>query len=685
MVAPVGTTEKIMLEKTRLTARRRVIQCRGIRTNACAGAFLWLGLVLGAAPVSRAAEDITDLPLEQLLHLPVVAASRYEQRLDEVAAAASVITREEIQTFGWRVIDEALASLPGFHNTYDRQYHYLGTRGFGVPGDFNTRLLVSINGNRANDVLYDSGPSGRVLPLDLGLIERIEFIPGSAGSVYRQNALFGVINVVTRPGAELNGAELAFSHDSLGAARQVRVSWGKLLANGFDVLVSGSAYDADGEDHFYDFGAAGVAGIARDLDGDRDREAFLRIEREPWSFDFSFGDRRKDDPTAQYFADPLTPGQYQQDRYLLTQLHYQDDFHGGTQQLSARLYLGRERYAGMFRYSGEPNLAKGISAWQGFELRWLSRDFAKHRLMLGLEAQDDSRRDQSNDDLVNPGNSIFIPGSGWRGGIYLQDEWLPIDTLNVTLGVRFDRNAHDRDAISPRAAVIWKPVPATTVKALYGRAYREPNAYERDFDDGLSQVANPDLPGETIDTLELVLEQRVRPRLWVRGSVYHWIMRDLVVLGIDATSLLSQYQSGDDVTATGVELSLDKTWDWGGRVRGSLSRQHVSFDQGGRLENSPRLLGKLNASGPVPGTSLRIGYELQYVSKRLSGDGTWLSDYWLSNLNLATTTPVKGLDLSLALHNLFNERYAHTGSDINWQNAIEQDGRSVRLQVAWRF
>ena len=41
-------------------------------------------------------------------------------------------------------------------------------------------------------------------------------------------------------------------------------------------------------------------------------------------------------------------------------------------------------------------------------------------------------------------------------------------------------------------------------------------------------------------------------------------MRDLVVLGIDPVSGLPQYQSGDRVKTKGLELSADKTWDWGG-------------------------------------------------------------------------------------------------------------------------
>lgn len=640
-----------------------------------------------AAPVwaNAAVTDITELSLEQLLEVSIIGASKYEQKQDKVAAAVSVITRNEIKAFGWRTLNDALASLPGIHTTYDRQYSYLGTRGFGLPGDYNTRVLVTVDGNRWNDVVYDGAAFGRALPLDMDLVERIEFIPGPGGAVYGQNALFGVVNVITRNGAGVDGAEAALAYQNPDAAREGRATWGKVLDNGLDVLVSASVYKAEGEDRFFDYGTAGVSGVAIGMDGEKNKTFFARLGRGAWSFDLAYGDRSKDDPTASYYGDPLVSGQYQRDRTLLTQLQYQDSFMGDTLQLSGRLFLGRLRYTGLFNYSGVPNLATGSGDWQGLEARLLSTAWAGHKLMLGMEIQDNSRQDQGNEDLTNPANNLLISRSGWRAGVYAQDEWMLGDSVTATLGLRLDRNNVTGTDLSPRAALIWQATPDTTLKALYGRAHRAPNVYERDFDDGLSQVANPDLEGETIDTLELVIDQRVGRSLSLRGSFYQWSMQGLVTLGTEPVSGLSQYQSGEDVKARGVELSADKTWDWGGRLRGSLSYQDVAYKSGAGLDNAPQLLGKLNFSGPLASTGLRLGYELQYSSERQAIDGTDLDGYWLSNLQLSSDKWVKGLEMSLGLYNLFDDRYEHPGSDTNWQNALEQDGRSARLKMVYRF
>ncbi|MFD0738489.1 TonB-dependent receptor plug domain-containing protein [Lysobacter koreensis] len=655
--------------------------------------MLWLALAaafpaqaeqLVESAQSAQTADLAELSLEQLLDIPIVGASKYEQTQREVAAAVSVITRDEIQAFGWRTLDEALASLPGIHVSYDRQYAYGGTRGFGLPGDYNTRLLVTINGSRVNDPIYDSGPLGRNLPIDLDLLERIEFIPGPGGAVYGQNAMFGVVNLVTRSGAAVDGAELTAAYQPRQSQREGRASWGKRLANGVDVLVSVSGLRADGEDRFFDYGAAGVSGVAVGLDSDRDQEVFARVARGPWSFELVHGDRRKDDPTGTFFSDPLVPGQSQADRYQLAQLQYQDSFAGDTLQLSARLFNGRHRYDSVLSYGG-PMEFPAAGDWRGAELRLLSTAWAGHKLLLGAEVQENVRQDQFSKDRSDPANDLAILRSGYRVGLYGQDEWRITGTLMATLGVRLDRNNVTGTDVSPRLALIWQATPATTIKTLYGRAYRAPNAYERDYADGLAQVANTALSGESIETLELVADHRVGRELTLRGSIYQWRLHDLVTLGIDPASGLPQYQSGEEVTARGLELSADQAWASNVRLRGSVSLQDVAYAGGADLLNSPELLAKLNLSAPLPVAGLRAGYELRYDGPRLSLDGTLLGGYALSNLNLGTQALAEGLELSLGIYNLFDKRYQHPGSETNWQNALEQDGRSLRFRLGYRF
>jgi outer membrane receptor protein involved in Fe transport len=645
-------------------------------------------LALAAAFPAHAAyagPDLTSLSLEQLMDLKVIGASKYEQKQSEVAAAVSIITRDEIRTFGWRTLDQALASLPGIHTTYDRQYRYLGARGFGLPGDYNTRVLITINGNRTNDAVYDSSPTGWDFPLDLDLIERIEFIPGPGSAVYGQNAMFGVVNVITRQGAAVDGVELAGGWQSPQALREGRASFGKLLDNGTDVLLSVSGMRAQGEDHFFNFGPD-VSGVAVGMDGEISQQFFGRIARGPWAFELIDGYRRKDDPTASYFTEPLVAGQYQSDHYTLAQARYEQSFSGDTLQLQARLFAGSVRFKGVYNFSGLVFDLPATSEWRGGELRLLYTAITHHKLMVGMELQNNTRIDQHVPDLMNPGDDRLISSSGVRTGLYAQDEWRIADTLAVTMGLRLDRTTTAGTAASPRLALIWQAAPATSLKALYGRAHRAPSSFERDYNDAPSQVFNPTLKGESIDTLELVADHRVAGDLTLRGSLYQWTMHDLITLAPYVAEIgLPQYQTGGTVNARGIELSADKTWTSGGRLRGSLSLQRAHYTHGAVLLNSPQLLGKLGFSSPLPVAGLRLGYELQYDSARRTIDGSDTAGYAVSNLHLSTDKWVKGLELGLGIRNLFDKRYSHPGADSNWQNTLEQDGRSVRLQATYKF
>jgi outer membrane receptor protein involved in Fe transport len=82
---------------------------------------------------------------------------------------------------------------------------------------------------------------------------------------------------------------------------------------------------------------------------------------------------------------------------------------------------------------------------------------------------------------------------------------------------------------------------------------------------------------------------------------------------------------------------------------------------------------------------LYAGIEWRAERARLSADGTWLGGYTLSHLQLRTEALAPGLEVSVGVRNLFDKRHALPNADSNWQNALDQDGRSVRVRLAYRY
>ena len=106
------------------------------------------------------------------MQVTVSTASRFDQSVTDAPAAVVVLTAEDISQFGWRTLSEVLASVRGVVVNTDRSYDYIGVRGFFAPGDYNTRVLLLIDGNRINDDLFDQGYIGTEFPLDIALVDR---------------------------------------------------------------------------------------------------------------------------------------------------------------------------------------------------------------------------------------------------------------------------------------------------------------------------------------------------------------------------------------------------------------------------------------------------------------------------------------------------------------------------------
>src|ERR1041385_2508661 len=225
-----------------------------------------------AAAGSIKTTDLTDLPLETLMQMEVptvYSASKFEQKTTEAPSSVSVVTTDEIKRYGYRTLADVLRSLQGFYVSYDRNYAFLGARGINL-GDFNSRVLLLVNGHRVNNNLTDGAFIDTAFILDVDLIDRIEVIRGPGSVLYGNNAFFGVINVVTCNGAQVHGVELSGEYAEFDTYKG-RITYGNSFSNGVTLLLSGSLYDSEGPDKIFykEFNTpAQNHGIARHRDDD---------------------------------------------------------------------------------------------------------------------------------------------------------------------------------------------------------------------------------------------------------------------------------------------------------------------------------------------------------------------------------------------------------------------------------
>ena len=168
---------------------------------------------------------------EVTLEEVVVTATRDTQEIRKIPANVTVITKEEIEQSNAKTVVDVLRDKVDVMVT---DYYGNGKstsvdiRGFGETGPLNT--LVLVDGRRVNEIDL-SGVDWTQIPLDQ--VERIEIVRGAGSVLYGDNAVGGVINIITKKpektfsaNAEVVGGSYGYNKESASVSGK----WGAFSA-----------------------------------------------------------------------------------------------------------------------------------------------------------------------------------------------------------------------------------------------------------------------------------------------------------------------------------------------------------------------------------------------------------------------------------------------------------------------
>jgi outer membrane receptor for ferrienterochelin and colicins len=628
--------------------------------------------------------DISSFSLDSLLNVKIISASKHWQKTFEAPSNVSVITSDEIDKYGYRSLDEVLNSLAGFYTSYDRNYSYLGTRGFSRPTDYNNRVLLLINDHPANEIIFGSSALGNDLSIPLNSIERIEVVRGPGSALYGTGAMFAVINIITKTGKSFDKTTLTGGVGNLGTYSGI-INYGTFTENELDIFISGEYYKQRGEDKYfsqYDTDTSNH-GIAADLDGENYYGMLATLTYKNFRLQGKLSNRNKYIPTAPYgvlFNDGRTKTE---DGLNFLEAKYTYPL-SETYQMSFTTSLNYYRYRGFWPYNNNYQKDKSDGVWWTLNMQNSWTMSSSNLLIYGFEFRKDFKstyivwNDEKTFLSVDHPISVF--------SFFAQDEFQIRNNLSLIGSLRLDNYTNAKTYLSPRAALVYNFLPETNLKFIVGSSLRVPSLYESYYEDASSNFkSNLSLTPERLTTGEFVLERRFTKDIYSTFSLYSSRVENLIDQKLNDVDSTLQYQNYSKVRVWGIDADINYSMSSGMRAFLRYSYQNASdISSDKMLSNAPLHLVKAGITAPI-GKLLNTATEIIYESNRKCLDGSKTNSFVLANFTLSTNAIFNKLKLHLRIKNIFNTAYSYPGGYEHLMPSIAQDGRTYFLNGEFEF
>jgi vitamin B12 transporter len=460
----------------------------------------------------------------------VITATRIETAPEYVGSTLTVIGREEIEDSGKTQAFDLLQSVPGLG--FSRNGGPGGSSLVRIRGSEPGQVVVLIDGIRVND------PSNANNEFDFaslltGDIERIEVLRGPQSALYGNDAMSGVINIITARGrgpAQFTGIAEAARYDTF--RQTASVSGG---SDRFDYAVSATNFSSGGFSRVR-------AGTERD--GTESRLLTSRVGgalSETLRLDTALGYSTMD---SDFDVSPTRDGPAFLQRQNLwgriagTHLSFDD------------------RWENIFAFSGssterdfnEPLGFSRFSTFDGsrFGLDWQSNYRFSDARILTVGAG----RGRENAATTSTSGSRIVQGvdrSLTTDSVFAQYQVSPVERLHATLGVRNDDNEQFGSAATYRVALAYEVAATrTTLRGSYGTASKAPTLFQL-FD---PSFGNPTLKVEKSRGADLGFEQRaLGNRVSFGATLFHNEFDDLI------TFQSTTFRNVREATTRGVEAT----------------------------------------------------------------------------------------------------------------------------------
>lgn len=681
--------------------------------NAWAGLLALIAGFIATTPV-LADEEAEMAELMALLDTETKVATRNRMNADFVPGMVSVMHGDELKKLGVRNGAEALDLVAGIYVTEGNRGDYrVQVRGVGTTlAGSNIKILL--NGLPMNSAA--NGAADAVLRIPVEQLQRVEVIRGPGSALYGEYAMTGVVNFITRndrsavgvrAGSDdyLQGDAMTSGRSSAGIAWQANVSgWGR-----------DETGRQSGPDNFTRRGFGHAPGV---VDDDYAGNMLLTaVEYEGYRVSAQFLDVERGDYFGRNALADIDP---ERARETLIGVAF-DKAWRMTDAVSTTLTLSTLRTE--FNDSSTLTIPEGVdppgprppitvdryrvngntSQQYRADLKFDADLTDAHTFLWGVGYTDMKIKESSGRIFVPGGEvntfpenrNLVLEGSNREiASAYLQDQWRVTESLEVTLGARYDRYDDWGDNLAPRFAAVWRPLDAHIVKFQYAESFRPPTLEEsypgpRSFPGG---VMTSDVTAEALASTELAYIYRHSGRVF-RATVFKTDIDDMIEF-FQNPGRPPEYRNRGEINSWGGELEweqyFDREWKLVANVSYVDAEDSVIDDA---LVGAVYWLGNVSLSWDMS-PDINLTSRVRYVGEQ-EGWGDRVNGNQAATFDAYTTLDtvvswdnalgVRGLELQAGANNLLDEAYEIIPNPAQYPTGLTEEGRTVWVSAGYRF
>ncbi len=691
----------------------------------------------------------------------ITTASRYEEKISDTPASVILITSKQIKQRRYRNLLDVLKDLPSVdiqakrHQTEHNRITFRGHIG-------NNKFLILQDGVRIDS------PTGESLAIDdnfpLYAAKQIEILYGPAAAVYGTEAFSGVINIITENPENIDGVTVAGTVGSYNNYSG-QIHAGKRWNENFALAVGG---------HFQTANYSNLANQYPDSYNKVDattfsnqvyrsaaeREDFIAEEESHSVFvKMNLGKNLTIGYQRGYLDAPSTTGEnpnktiFAPDSRWITETNrvyakYDYEFNEDFSTNSLFYYSAYEiapesKFKNQFvDYIDSYIYAFGdkLAFEQQFQYKFndthkitggaLYEKFSSIPKTTDLAQPYDVNKNSNEQNLFHIGTNNSLPIAiaklnyyNLAGYLQLQSAWT--SEFSTILGMRYDYGSRYGSTFNPRIGLVYQPFSSTTLKVLYGEAFRAPTPMDtseifgifsgsqnsqNEYESGFFHASSSDLEPEKSRTIEFEINHFFKQGFNASLTGYYTQLDNLIFGTSDNTP--KQFIPNGSIANTESNKNLGSSYIYGFELSSNYMyaiNDAIGLNFWGNYsyidgENTRKDSEQKSELMYIAAHKAKLGITASYLDdyfatlkvhvigktttaktdKTQEGKKLTTAGYTTLDLHLGAKV-YQGLSANLDFYNLLNKQhYAAGGSGINFLN-VPQPLLSVMFSLQYQY